>query len=515
MKKIIIGFLTFIFCVCGVFASGCSCSSCGCGQESNRSLYEIDCELEGDTLLATQKITFYNSYDNSFTQLKFNLFANAFRKDAKYSPILSQHLSLAYPNGMSYGQIDIKSVSQEGAPLDFLIGGEDCNILVVNLKGEVFPEESVALEIVWELKLANVIARTGINQDTINLANFYPILCGYDNGFYECLYYGIGDPFFSECSDYVVRITADKNLVVAGGGKVVSTKTSNNKKNTEFSLKNARSFAMVLSSKFQTISAQVGSTKITYYYYDDQAPETSLKFAKNSIQLFNSSFGQYPYSTYSVVQTKFVQGGMEFPTITFISDNIEGTAYGEVIVHETAHQWWQSVVGNNEVEYGFLDEGLAEYSVVWYFENYPEHGYSRKTLVQSAEQTYRVFCSVVDKLEGKVNTVMLRNLGEFSTEYEYVNMAYIKPCIMYDYLRTTIGDQLFFKGLKKYYQDYAFANVKPYDIVGIYEKLGADTNGFFESFYQFFERCKHALSTSDKQDIKKENIIFKKQAINV
>ncbi|MBQ3219685.1 MAG: hypothetical protein IJB32_03745 [Clostridia bacterium] len=78
---------------------------------------------------------------------------------------------------------------------------------------------------------------------------------------------------------------------------------------------------------------------------------------------------------------------------------------------------------------------------------------------------------------------MLRSLKDFTGEYEYVNIAYIKPCIMYDYLRETIGDQTFFKGLSKYYKTYCFKNVSPYDIVGVYEKLGADTNGFFESFY--------------------------------
>ncbi len=483
MKRFLGFIIAIAVCLSTVFAVGCSCSSCGCGQDSNRSIYEIECELSGDTLECSQQFTFYNNFENSVKQLKFNLFSNAFRKDAKYSPILSQHISLAYPNGINYGEMTVKSVSQDGSALGFSIGGEDCNVLIVDLKEEVFPDESVTINMAWTVKLADVVARTGINADTINLANFYPILCGYDNGFYECVYYGIGDPYFSDCADYVVKVTADENLVVAGGGKITSESKNKGKKTTEFSLSNARSFAMVLSSKFQTISANVGNTKITYYYYDDESPDKSLNFAKTSMQLFNNTFGAYPYSTYSVVQTKFVQGGMEFPTITFISDNIEGTAYGEVIVHETAHQWWQTVVGNNEVEYGFLDEGLAEYSVVWYFENFPEHGYTRKSLINSAEQTYRVFCSVVDRLEGKVNTEMLRSLGEFSTEYEYVNIAYLKTCVMYDYLRTTIGDENFFKGLKKYYSQYAFTNAGPYDIVGIYEKLGLGTNGFFESFY--------------------------------
>ena len=117
------------------------------------------------------------------------------------------------------------------------------------------------------------------------------------------------------------------------------------------------------------------------------------------------------------MQTQFVQGGMEYPALVMISDNLESNAYGEVIVHETAHQWWQTVVGNNEIEYGFLDEGLAEYSVVIFFEAYPKYGITRSQMIKSAEQTYKIFCSVTDKLMGKVNTVMLRNLGEFSSEY--------------------------------------------------------------------------------------------------
>ena len=82
-----------------------------------------------------------------------------------------------------------------------------------------------------------------------------------------------------------------------------------------------------------------------------------------------------------------------------------------------------------------------------------------------------------------MNTVMLRSLKDFNSEYEYVNMAYIKPCIMYDYIRTTIGDQKFFSALARYYEEYSFKNAKPDDIVGVFEKTGADTNGFFESFY--------------------------------
>ena len=240
---------------------------------------------------------------------------------------------------------------------------------------------------------------------------------------------------------------------------------------------------MVLSKEVETITDSSLGIEINYYYYDDKNPLKSMEYAINSMDYFNNTFGKYPYKTYSVVQTKFVQGGMEFPALVMISDSLEENAYGEVIVHETAHQWWQSVVGNNEIEYGFLDEGLAEYSVVLFYENHPSYGMSRENMIDATEKTYKAYCTVYDKLFGKVDTSMIRGLDKFSSEYEYVNIAYIKPCLMYEYLRRTAGDDRFFKGLKQYYEKYKFKNATPYDIVGVFEKIGADANGYFESFY--------------------------------
>ena len=480
MKKIF-KLTAFILLITLCFTSwGCS----SCKKSERLSQYDVVANLEGDTLTAKQTFTFYNCYENSFKYLKFNLFGRAFRKDAKYMPVLPQHLSTSYPNGISYGDMEILACYQEGKTLTFSYVGEDQTVLQVDLLREVFPNESAIIVIEYVLKLADVVARTGINDNTINLGNFYPILCAYDQkGFYECNYYGIGDPFYSECADYRVRLTCAKELVVASSGKKVLEQTENDKKTTVFTIDNARSFAMVLSSKFQTISQKVDDTDIIYYYYEDASPKTSLEQAVLAVKLFNEKFGKYPYSTYSVVQTQFVQGGMEYPALVMISDNLESNAYGEVIVHETAHQWWQTVVGNNEIEYGFLDEGLAEYSVVIFFEAYPKYGITRSQMIKSAEQTYKIFCSVTDKLMGKVNTVMLRNLGEFSSEYEYVNLAYIKPCIMYDILRKTVGEERFFGALKDYYEKYSFKNATPYDIVGAFERRGADSNGFFKGFY--------------------------------
>lgn len=459
--------------------------SAGCGGKEERTSYQINCTLEKNFLTASQTVDFYNDTGAALGELKFNLFGNAFRSGAKHSPISAQYTARAYPNGVNYGDMQIKSVTSNGEGLAFSVGGDDLNILTVSLPGEVYPDERISLEIKFNLNLANVIARTGYTDKVVNLANFYPILCPYDgqNGFYECVYYSSGDPFFSEVANYTVTLTADEKFVVASSGKLLERTVSGDRATATYTAEKVRSFAFVLSRDFESITKTVDGIEVNYYFYDDKTPEKSLEYAEKSLMLFNEKFGKYPYQNYSVVQTEFIQGGMEYPALVMISDDLEENAYGEVIVHETAHQWWQTAVGNNEVEYGFLDEGLAEYSVVVFYENYPEYGMDRKTLISSSEKTYKVFCSVYDKFYGKVNTVMKRSLKDFTSEYEYVNMAYIKPCIMYDYLRTTVGDDAFFKGLKDYYKKFCFKNATPDDLVGVFEKCGTDTNGFFESFF--------------------------------
>ena len=457
----------------------------GCGGNQSVTTYDITCEYLNGTIFGTEKVVFFNSTDNAFKELKFNLFPNAFREGAKYSPVSAQYDYQAYKWGKSFGGTDITTVRVGGENADFKVGGEDMNILYVPLKNEVFPNERVAVEIEFKTKLAKVIARTGINDETVNLANFYPILCGIEDGaFYECVYYANGDPFFSDPSDYTVTFTRDKKYVAAASGKVISETETDGKTTSRYELKNARSFALVLSEKFEVISEKAGDTEIFYYGYNDDNPEEILLTARQALTFFAEKWGKYPYKTYSVVKTPFLQGGMEFTALSFVSSDLESAAKKEVTVHETAHEWWQTVVGNNEIKHPFIDEGLAEYSVVLFYEAHPEYGYTRENLIKSAEQTYKIYCSVYNKIVGNVNTKMTRAVPEYTSEYEYVNISYVKACIMYDYLRQTVGDAKFFAGLSRFYDENAYKTATPESLVGAFERAGANSNGFFESFFE-------------------------------
>lgn len=442
--------------------------------------YEITCELTDNILKGRETVNFYNDSETEFSELKFNLFSNAYRENAEYSPVNRAYEYLAYKNGKNYGGITVNSVESAGEALDFSVGGIDRNVLTVSLKESVLPNDSITVSIDYQIIIADVVARLGINDCTINLAEFYPILCGKDkDGFYECVYYSTGDPYFSECADYDVEFTADEKYTVAHAGETLSSKTLDGRTTYRFHLSTARSFCMVLSDKFETLSGSVGNITVNYYYYDDETPIKSLEYALKALKTFGDLYGEYPYSVFSVVETPFVQGGMEFPTIVMISDSVGKESYGEVIVHETAHQWWQTAVGNNEIEYGFLDEGLAEYSTVLFYENNPEYNFTREDLMRISNATYKTFCTVYDRLFGERNTVMARSLKDFTSEYEYVNLAYVKSCIMYDELRKAIGDKAFFGGLKKYYSENKFKIATPYDLKSAF---GGVAESFIEGF---------------------------------
>jgi aminopeptidase N len=62
--------------------------------------------------------------------------------------------------------------------------------------------------------------------------------------------------------------------------------------------------------------------------------------------------------------------GIEYPGLIFISSNLwdsQNDILEHVIVHEVGHQWWYSMVGSNQVDEPWLDEGLTEYVSARYF----------------------------------------------------------------------------------------------------------------------------------------------------
>lgn len=471
----------FLLGIAGIFGSVVFVSACE-EKQNVTTRYEITAEYApgNGTLAGTEKVTFENCTDNELTALKFQLYPNAYREDALQKPVPAAYESAAYYGGESYGEMVVSSVN--GAK-SWEVMGEDENILCAELERSLYPGDKIVLDISFLVKLAKVNHRTGITKNTVNFGNCFPILCGFKNGgFYECAYYANGDPFLSECADYFVRLTLPKDYQVAATGSIMEERALESKKVYTMSALNVRDFALVASDKFQTEEKDVNGTQLAYYYYEDKNAEENLALAGEAFAYFEETFGEYPYDRYVLVQTGFYQGGMEYPALAMLSDGLDEENYVRAIVHETAHQWWYGVVGSDQIENAWQDEGLAEYAAITFFENYEKYGITREEAMRSALEEYRSYYDVYGSVLGRTDTAMTRHLKDFISDYEYKCLAYDKPVVMLDTLRKSVGDKKFFTALRRYYKENAYKVASAGDFIGAFEKTGLDVSGFFDSF---------------------------------
>lgn len=455
---------------------------CGC-MFSERNIvskdltdYEITAELnESDmTVKAVEKVSYLVKGENTMKEMVFNLPPNGFRKDAKFPAVAPADKNQAYPNGEDYGGINIDGVKVKGSPVRFAVGGEDENALSITLPEEFFPNDRCEIEIEFTVKLANVKHRLGYTDHAVNLGNWFPTAAVYENGEFKSYpYYSNGDPFYTECANFEIALTLPSEYTVASSGVLTDRKASEQTQTVRYGLKCARDFAMVLGKNFKCIQDEVDGVDLFYYYYDDSDMTESMAAAEAAVSTFSDLYGAYGYDSLSVVQTDFNQGGMEYPGLVYIASDVYPKNAKEVIVHETAHQWWYAMVGNNEVEESWLDEGLAEYSTALFYEKNPVYGKSKKDFTANALRNYRGYLSMAEEFSVTPNTVMNRSLKEFNTELEYVAMTYSKGCLLFEDLNRVIGDKKFFQCMKEYFEENKYKIATADSLVGAFEKVTA------------------------------------------
>lgn len=469
-----------------------SISCFGCKKKDNLNelsadltTYTINIDLDTNTKTATanQTIDYINDTNSILKTLKFHLYPQFFKDGNIDSVVPSTKLNNAYPNGLSYASFEISRVQVDEKDTPFLYEGDEQGILCINLNESLLPEERILIEISFVFTLPNCCHRFGYGENTINLANFYPILCVYENGeFNTSGYHANGDPFYSSMANYNVNLSVDKSYVVAGTGSKTES-ISGDKKTVSFKAIMVRDFALVLSDKFNVATAKVKNTTIEYYYFDDPNFEESLQSTVDSISTFSKLFGEYPYETFSIVKCDFIHGGMEYPNLIMISADINNIDdYMNVIVHETAHQWWYGMVGNDEFKYPWLDEALTEFSTILFYDENDGYSFTHSQMVEINRANFTLFIDVYEDVLGSIDTSM-RAVNEYDTEPEYTYCTYVKGTLMWESLYQLLGKDTLIKALKTYFEDNKFKNATPETLISSLEKSSKkELSNFFDSW---------------------------------
>ncbi len=461
-----------------VFAAGLSGCANG-GKERTKYTLSASYDCDSQTLTAEMTADVIPSFETD--TLEFQLWANAYREGAKYRPVSELFSDSAYYDGESFGAIAVKSV--EGAQ-SFEIAGEDENILAVKFASPLAAGAHAAVTVNFEVRLAKVNHRLGVTESGVNLSGFYPVLCATEQGaFKECVYSSNGDPFVSEIADYDVTLTVPEKYELITGFPAQESETDG-KRTYHVRAEGVRDIAFVLGEGYQCAAGEEGGVPVSYYYKTDSDPQLALDAACRSLAFYGEKFGTYEYPAYTVVETGFVYGGMEFPALSMIATDLTAVETPVVVAHETAHQWWYSMVGSNQYDCAWQDEGLAEFSCALFLDKYPEYGMTYRDFVTQSERAYRAFYSVTSQLDGEADTTMNRALVAYSGEYEYRNIAYDKGVILFDRVLGVTGEKKFMRALKNYHGDFSGKIATYDDLVGSFEGAGANVRALFASFVE-------------------------------
>jgi hypothetical protein len=450
-------------------------------QKVNQYTMDLKFIPEKAMVEAMQKIDYINNEKVSLQELYFHLYPNSF-KTKENAPFLFDDFHQAYPGGFQPGYIDIKNVRVNGQPIQYEFTNKDETILKISLEEQLKPAQKLFIEMDYIVKLPPAQERFGYGEDTFNFGNWYPIVAVYDEkGWNLDPYYAIGDPFYSDVSNYNVTIETPKSFTVACSGNIIQNQIVDGKRIWKIDAKLMRDFAWVASKNFEVAEKKVGETVVKLYFIKDQTikkeiKELALLAAEDALKTFNKVYGKYPYGQYSVVQTNF-PSGMEYPGIIFVGKQFYDDAWADyleiVIVHETAHQWWYGVVGNDEVDEAWLDESFAAYSEVVYTKEMFGEKQGEEYHRLANENEYQEFRDTME------DEVILKPLNQFKNWGDYGSLVYSKGAMFLNEIYDQYGKEKFYRILKEYYKRYRFKNATTRDFKEVCEEILKDDLAIF------------------------------------
>jgi poly-gamma-glutamate capsule biosynthesis protein CapA/YwtB (metallophosphatase superfamily) len=428
--------------------------------------YDIKVELdyERHTLQAQERLTFTNTLSLPLADLLLNVPPNRFA-----------------------GAFALSSLTVDGQPA--LHALEDTS-LRVTLPAALLPDQAVTLEMTFSIqppymRVGSIFGggSVGYSESAFNAGNWYPVLAPYraDEGWQAISWHPVGDPYVTDVAAYVVEIRTSPDVTVVGPGTMEHWPDEGR---WRFAISAARAFAFAASHRYESVAETAYGVTIASYYYPEHrvTGQLILANATASVRLFSDLYGPYPYPDLRIAETDF-SGGQEFSGFLLFGSGMHQdyldtgggprTVLFTLISHETAHQWWYGVVGNDQAREPWLDEALAKYSEQLFYERlYPEHADWRWAWMGMANrQPAPLDVTIYD----------------YSSEGTYKDRVYLTGALFLAQLRQTLGDDAFFSFIRAYYRQSANRIVTTDEFLSLLSQYG-DREAIQSIVAAFFER---------------------------
>ncbi|MCC6382247.1 MAG: HEAT repeat domain-containing protein [Dehalococcoidia bacterium] len=235
--------------------------------------------------------------------------------------------------------------------------------------------------------------------------------------------------------------------------------------------------------EFTRIDASRPDLTVDYFVEAGDVEDGKRAFARTPemIALFEQLTGvAYPWAKYSqIVVRDFVFGGMENTSATTMTRNIlvdrkasrDFTSDG-LVSHELAHMWWGDLLTCRDWSHGWLNESFATYFEMLWDEHHRGVDEYRQGVIDNArlylEERYRR--PVVTNVYHEPIDIFDRHLYE-------------KGSLVLHMLRGLLGDEAFFRSIRRYCRDNQDRNVVTQDLIdAIAEETGRNLEWFFDQW---------------------------------
>ncbi|MDX1501762.1 MAG: M1 family metallopeptidase [Thermoanaerobaculia bacterium] len=347
--------------------------------------YRIEARLDPATRLleGRQVVTWRNLRSRPTQELWFHLYWNAWRNDRSTWMVEDRYRGRsdrgddAEEEDWGYLVVDSatpQTATRFAAPDDG--NPDDRTVWVVTLPEPVAPGESVRVELEWHARVPRTFARTGVRGDYFFVAHWFPKLGVWEEEGWNCHQYHAATEYFSDYGAYDVSLTLPSRFVVgATGRRTERTDHADGTSTHRYRQDDVHAFSwtaspdyLVVEDSFHSPGLPPVAIRLLLQPEHRRQADRHLHATRAALKLYGRWFGPYPYGHLTVVDPAWGSGagGMEYPTLftsgTRLFNPSGGGSPEGVTVHEAGHQFWYGLVGNNEFEHAWLDEGLNSYS---------------------------------------------------------------------------------------------------------------------------------------------------------
>lgn len=202
---------------------------------------------------------------------------------------------------------------------------------------------------------------------------------------------------------------------------------------------------------------------------DPELAQRYLQATERYITEYSDLLGAYPYAKFVTVES-FWETGWGMPSFTLLGSRVMRLPFilHTSFPHEILHNWWGNGVYVDSAE-GNWSEGLTAYLA--------DH---RSKLTKGEGMNYRR--DTLQKYTAFTRSGGDFPLNQFRSRHDRTTQAigYGKSLMLFHMLRKRLGDEVFFAGLRQFYQAHQFTAARFSDLQQAFERSsGEDLSGFF------------------------------------